>query len=142
MQKIAKESVIGKVILQKGIEAAEIMKKFFCIGKCWTDTTLKLEHIAHLAGKEDNLPVLLKELNKLPDRNETATITDCLTIRKIINKKGPEAGILIHERFKPKGGSVSDHLTLWRAAELCDKVPCLQALISELNKMPDLSPAE
>jgi hypothetical protein len=69
MKEITGSTTIGEAIVQKGTGAGEILDKTLCNskGECCPGTTLQIEYAAIKRGKQDKVPTLLKELNKLPD---------------------------------------------------------------------------
>lgn len=65
---IVRKTIIGKIIIRKGMKAAEMMDNFFCIQGCCPRTTLYLESAAKLMRKSDEeLELLIEDLVKLPD---------------------------------------------------------------------------
>ena len=65
---ITEEAIIGQVIMQKGMQAAEKMDDFFCIQGCCPGTSLCLEAAAKLMRKSsEETELLIEDLNKLPD---------------------------------------------------------------------------
>lgn len=67
---ITEEMTIAEVIVWKGVKAGELIDKYLCdsVKTCCPGTTLQLKTAAHMMGKMENLPILLKELNELPNR--------------------------------------------------------------------------
>lgn len=67
---VDKNMTIGRIIVQKGEIAGRIIDQYLCSdeGKiCCPSTTLMLGYAAELKGQSARLPVLLEELNLLPD---------------------------------------------------------------------------
>jgi hypothetical protein len=65
---ISENSIIGKVIMRKGMDAGELMDKFFCEATCCCPgTTERLGHAAELLDKTEGLPGLIQKLNELSD---------------------------------------------------------------------------
>jgi hypothetical protein len=62
------EASIGEIIHQKGPGAGNLMDAILCgcKGKCCPKTSLTLGFAAKMLGKEDALPELIIELEKLP----------------------------------------------------------------------------
>ena len=68
MKAIDGQTSVGRVIMQKGMDAAKIIDKFFCLKSgCCAGTTHELGFAAKLRDKGGELPSLIDRLNSLPD---------------------------------------------------------------------------